>query len=55
MPLVNLKGVYILPGIPRLFCRMVEAHKDRFRGPAASSVELLTDTGEGDLAGELSF
>lgn len=30
---------------------MVEAHKERFQGPAASSRELLTDRGEGDLAG----
>lgn len=51
VPLVNLEGVYILPGIPRLFCRMVEAHKERFQGPAASSRELFTDRGEGDLAG----
>lgn len=52
VPLVNLQGVYILPGIPRLFQQMLEAHKDRFRGPAASSLQLLTNMGEGDLAGK---
>lgn len=33
---------------------MVEAHKERFQGPAASSRELLTDRGEGDLAEALT-
>ena len=52
VPLVNVQGVYILPGIPRLFQQMVAAHKSRFQGPAASTTELLTNWGEGDLAGE---
>ena len=51
MPLVNLHGVYILPGIPRLFKSMVDAHKDRFKGPANKSRTLYTNTVEGDLAG----
>ncbi|CAL5224230.1 g6882 [Coccomyxa viridis] len=50
VPLVNLQGVYILPGIPRLFKSMVEAHKDRFKGPANKSRTLYTNTVEGDLA-----
>ncbi len=29
VPLVNLDGVYILPGIPRLFQAMVSAHQVR--------------------------
>ena len=53
MPLVNLQGVYILPGIPRLFKSMVDTHKDRFRGPANKSRTLYTNTVEGDLAGDL--
>ena len=52
VPLVNLRGVYILPGIPRLFTAMVDAHKAPFRGPACSTVVLYTNTVEGDLAGE---
>lgn len=52
VPLVNLQGVYILPGIPRLFRRMVEAHKTRFQGPAASTAEFATHKGEGDIAGK---
>lgn len=52
MPLVNLHGVYILPGIPRLFKSMVDTHKDRFKGPANKSRTLYTNTVEGDLAGD---
>jgi molybdopterin-biosynthesis enzyme MoeA-like protein len=51
VPLVNLRGVYVLPGIPRLFQAMLEAHMERFRGPACSTTALFTDVGEGDLAG----
>lgn len=51
VPLVNLHGVYILPGIPRLFQAMIEAHKEPFRGPTCSTVTLYTNTVEGDLAG----
>ena len=53
VPLVNLHGVYILPGIPRLFKAMIEANKGPFKGPANSSRTLYTNTVEGDLAGEL--
>ena len=52
MPLVNLHGIYILPGIPRLFKSMVDAHKDRFKGLAYKSRTLYTNTVEGDLAGD---
>lgn len=52
VPLVNLEGVHILPGIPKLFRQMVKSHKERFQGPAASSEELYTNSGEGDLAGK---
>jgi len=51
VPLVNLHGVYILPGIPRLFKAMIEANKDPFKGPANKSRTLYTNTVEGDLAG----
>ena len=51
VPLVNLKGVYILPGIPRLFQGMINAHKDRFTGGTAfQTLSVYTSVGEGDLA-----
>lgn len=51
VPLVNLNGVYILPGIPRLFQGMINAHKDRFTGGAAfQTLSEYTSMGEGDLA-----
>ena len=51
VPLVNLNGVYILPGIPRLFQGIINAHKDRFVGGAAfQTLSVYTSMGEGDLA-----
>lgn len=47
-------GVYILPGIPRLFQAMVAAHQARFTGVAARSTALLTALGEGDIAATLT-
>ena len=47
VPLVNIQSTYILPGIPRLFQQMVEAHVGRFQGPAAHERVLYTDMGEG--------
>ncbi|GAX76273.1 hypothetical protein CEUSTIGMA_g3717.t1 [Chlamydomonas eustigma] len=54
VPLVNLKGIYILPGIPKLFRAIVSAHQDRFTGPAFHTESLYTDLGEGDLAEPLA-
>ena len=50
MPLVCIQGVYVLPGIPRLFKQMLGAHKDRFQGPPFVSAAVYTHTPEGDLA-----
>lgn len=50
VPLVALRSVYVLPGIPRLFRAMLGAHLGRFRGPQAHSAALWTNLGEGDLA-----
>lgn len=50
VPLVNLQGIYILPGIPRLFQSMVSAHQARFTGVAATTSNLYTNVGEGDVA-----
>lgn len=55
VPLVVIQSIYILPGIPRLFTSMIEANKERFRGPAALSVTLFSNAGEGDLADALSL
>ena len=55
VPLVIAGGnVHILPGIPRLFQSMVEAHVDRFKGPASHSSELFSNAGEGDVAAPLA-
>ena len=54
VPLVNVDGVYVLPGIPRLFQQMVGAHLERFRGPLAEGVDVFTKQGEGDIANALS-
>lgn len=53
VPLVNIRSTYILPGIPHLFQQMVEAHAGRFKGPAAHTLALFTNMGEGDLAAKL--
>ncbi|EFN54168.1 hypothetical protein CHLNCDRAFT_135592 [Chlorella variabilis] len=50
VPLVAIQQTYILPGIPRLFQQMVEAHAGRFKGPAAHTRVLYSNMGEGDLA-----
>jgi molybdopterin-biosynthesis enzyme MoeA-like protein len=55
VPLVVAGGnIHILPGIPRLFQSMIEAHVDRFRGPASHSQELFANVGEGDVAAPLA-
>jgi len=46
--------VYILPGIPSLFQRMLMAQEPRFRGPAIYSTTIFTNSGEGDLAEALN-
>ena len=50
VPLVCIDRTYVLPGIPRLFQQMVEAHVHRFKGPAAHEQALFTHLGEGDVA-----
>lgn len=50
VPLVAVQGVYVLPGIPKLFQSMVAAHVQRFQGSRFFSQTLFTQLGEGDLA-----
>jgi molybdopterin-biosynthesis enzyme MoeA-like protein len=47
-------AVHVLPGIPRLFSRMLEAHAGRFSGPAHHEAALYSNAGEGDVAGPLA-
>lgn len=54
VPLAVVKNVHILPGIPRLFQSMIEAHQERFVGPEFFNIELFSDEGEGDLAAPLA-
>lgn len=54
VPVVNADNVYVLPGIPRLFKALVDAHIDRFRGPSGwQLVSIFTSAGEGDYAAAL--
>jgi molybdopterin-biosynthesis enzyme MoeA-like protein len=50
VPLVVIERTFILPGIPRLFQQMVEAHAGRFKGPAAHTRVLYSNLGEGGPA-----
>jgi molybdenum cofactor synthesis domain-containing protein len=52
-PTASPSGVYVLPGIPRLFQAMVTAHAARFRGPLALTRDLFSSAGEGDVADPL--
>ena len=54
VPLVQLKNVYILPGIPWLFKSMLEANAALFSGPAMLSGALWTHQGEGEIAETLT-
>ncbi len=50
VPMACIHGVYVLPGIPRLFQAMISANSDRFKGAAYQSATLYSDAGEGDVA-----
>jgi len=54
VPLCNVDGTYILPGIPRLFRAMIEGNEDRFTGPGRFFAHLFTQSLEGDLANHLT-
>ncbi|KAL6757541.1 MoaB/Mog domain-containing protein [Haematococcus lacustris] len=54
VPLVNLQGVYILPGIPSLFRQLITANQDRFSGPAIMEAALYSVPGESFIADQLS-
>ena len=51
VPLVNLQGVFILPGIPRLLQTMIQTHIGRFTGPSFHEDAVYTQMGEGGPRG----
>ena len=54
VPLAVIEDTYILPGIPKLFQKMLKAQESQFRGPLIFSQTIFTDSGEGDLAASLT-
>ena len=56
VPVVCSNNVYVLPGIPSLFARLVDSQLHRFRGAGEwQLVNLFTTAGEGDFAEELAI
>lgn len=54
VPLVQLRNVYVLPGVPWLFAQMLEANRGLFSGPRLHSAVLYSHQGEGELAEALT-
>ncbi|MFZ9889354.1 MAG: competence/damage-inducible protein A, partial [Myxococcota bacterium] len=50
VPVVVVENVYVLPGVPVMFERMLDAVADRFVGERLHLVVLHTDAYEGDIA-----
>jgi len=51
----DLGGVWVLPGIPSLFRRMVEAHRTLLpRGAVAATEVVYSNKGEGEIAARLA-
>lgn len=53
VPLCVVENVYILPGIPRLFERMVDANLHRFQGTPIHRRVFATNVAEGDISDPL--
>ncbi len=53
-PLVKVRNVYILPGVPRLVRLKFDAISERFRGPALHTARVQTSEFETDIADRLS-
>jgi molybdenum cofactor synthesis domain-containing protein len=53
-PVVALKNVFILPGVPSLFRRKFVDIRDRFRSAPAVVARLYVDAEEGSLADEMT-
>jgi molybdenum cofactor synthesis domain-containing protein len=54
VPLVVLKNVYVLPGVPSLFAYMIDAVKHLFVGSPRTRSCIYTMRSEGDIADALS-
>lgn len=52
-PVIAMRNVYILPGVPELFRRKFESIKERFREAPYSLRSVFTTSEEGLIAGEL--
>lgn len=52
-PVVALKNVYIMPGVPALFRRKFVDIRDRFRAAPVTAARLYVDVEEGELAPSL--
>ncbi len=52
-PVVCMKNVYILPGVPTLFRRKFVDIRDRFRAAPVTAARLYVDVEEGELAPHL--
>lgn len=53
-PVVRMRNVYVLPGVPRLFQNKFEALAERFVGDAVSTARVYTDEQEWDIAERLT-
>lgn len=50
VPIVRVKNVHILPGIPELFQKMIVAFSPQLQGTPQTRVVVRTQLGEGDIA-----
>lgn len=53
-PVVRMRNVYVLPGVPRLFQNKFEALAERFVGDAVCTTRVYTDEQEWDIAERLT-
>lgn len=53
-PVVCLRNVYILPGVPALFRRKFVDIRDRFRSATVTTARLYVDADEGDIAAAMT-
>jgi molybdenum cofactor synthesis domain-containing protein len=53
-PVIRMRNVFVLPGVPRLFRNKFEALADRFVGDAVATARIYTDEQEWDIAERLT-
>lgn len=53
-PIVRMRNVWVLPGVPKLFKVKFEAIADRFAGDAVATARIYTDEWETDIADRLT-